>query len=383
MRFPVPGESDPFLGTRTEIPNVAITGTIASVDTRNGIIGVDLGIGIGYRPDVKLPLLQLSVLGSNSSWLRFMPQVGDVVTLVQNVNGNMHIVNFESINYKQLADADAADRFLFRELKGGEFEIRSSGLAAILGTREGILRLNGGTATLVLDRDGMEIDADAMLHKSVALACETRFGQVRRRLLPIDTEDSAVAGGVQREHRVFVARDVAGAAIPMVDAKLGDVVDDTTPFAPTIGSGGGPLRAHVRVYDAAGVTTAFELEVDALGNLEVTQSALATVLGIKLVGLLSSFLAQYKDFTFQPTTTIKLGGPGATEPVPLGTQLNTFLQGLTDALNSAVIATPMGPATFNPATLAALQVLKSTYLTSNVILSDVALTQKLPSPGSG
>jgi len=382
MREPIPGDEDPFHGSRDEIPGDAVDGVITAVDARNGILKVRIRQGGSVRDDVKLPMIQFSFALGRSSWFRFMPQVGDTVTLVQGMDGAMHIVNFEAINYGQLADEDAADQFLIRELKPGEYELRSAGRATIWGGADGTLRLAGGPVALTLSRDRLESILDGSLHKVTAFGSEVRFGEVRRQLLPTDTEESALSGGALREHRTYLAHDAGPVALPVVDAKFGDVVDDMTPFAPTVGSGGGPLRAHVRVYDAAGATVAFELEVDALGNVEATLSALATVLGVKLTGLSSPFLAQFRDFVLQPSTTIKLGGPGAIENVPLGVQLNQFLQALMDALNSAVIATAMGPASFNPATLATLSALKATYLTSNAILSDVSFTQKLASPGT-
>jgi len=383
MREPIPGESDPFMGVRTEIPDVAVTGTITAVNTRDGTVHVSLEDGgLGVRPGIQIPIFQFSYMRGTSSWFRFMPQRGDRITLVRNLNGRFHIVNYECLNYRQLANEDEGGQLLFRELKEGEYEIRSSGAAAIFGSKDGTLRLAGGPATITISRPDMSIEADATLHKVTSLACQIRFGEVRRLLLPTDLDETALAGGTQREYRLVVAKDAGVVDIPMVDVKVGDVVDDAAPFAPTIGSGGGPLRAHVRVYDAAGATVVYDLEVDALGNVEATQASTAAALGLKLVGLASSLLAQYRDFTFQPTTTIKLGGPGATENVPLGVQLSAFLQALMDALNSAVIATAMGPASFNPATLAAFAALKAAYLASNVILSDVAFTQKLSSPAT-
>jgi hypothetical protein len=382
MREPIPGDEDPFHGSRDEIPGVAVDGIITAVDPRNGILKVRIEQGSSVRPDIKLPMVQFSFALGRSSWFRFIPQVGDTVTLVQGMDGSMHIINFEAINYGQLADEDAADQFIYRELKAGEYELRSAGRATVWGSADGTLQLTGGPVSITLSKDRLESILDGSLHRQVVMGSEVRFGEVRRQLLPTDTEETALTGGTLREHRTYLAHDAGVAALPVIDIKLGDVVDDIAPFIPTMGSGGGPLRAHVRVYDAAGATLAFELEVDALGNTEATQASTAATLGLKLVGLLSPFLAQYKDFTLQPTTTIKLGGPSAIEPIPLGTQLNAFLQALMDALNSAVIATAMGPASFNPATLAALQALKGTYLTSNLILSDVSYTQKLPTPGT-
>lgn len=383
MRPPIPGDDDPFLGVRDEIPNVAITGTITAVDTRNGIVGVDVA-GLGHRNDVQIPLFQFSFLGDDgSSWFRFMPQVGDQVTLVQNVRGTMHIVNYECLNYRQLANANQANQFLFPELQQGEFEVRSAGLATIYGNKDGTLRIAGGPATFTLRRETLESELDATLQRFKAQSCEIRFGEVRRKLLPIDVEETALASGTLREFRLQVAQDVGFVALPMLDIKAGNVVNDTTPFAPTLGEGGGPLRAHVKVFDAAGTTTAFELQIDALGNVELTQSALATVLGLKIVGLASTMLAQYRDMVLQPSVSFKVGSTGSTENMVLGQQLKTLLTNLINTIETMVIATAMGPASPNPATVAALEALKAASVTSNLILSDYAFVSKLPTPGTG
>jgi len=381
MREPIPGDEDPFYGNRDEIPGCSVDGVITAVDPRNGVLKVRITQGGSVRDDVKLPMVQFSFALGRSSWFRMIPQVGDTVTLIQGMDGSMHIIAFEAINYGQLADEDAADQFLIRELKAGEYELRSAGRATIWGGADGTLQLTGGPVAITLSKDRLESVIEASLHRVVVAGSEQRFGEVRRLLLPTDPEESALAAGVYREARTFLAHDAGAVATPMVDVKVGDVVDDSTPFAPTVGSGGGPLRAHVRVYDAAGATVAFELEVDALGNVEATQSALATALGLKMVGLTSSLLAQYRDITLQPATVLRLGGPSANEPVPLGTQLNTLLQNLIDTLSTGVVLVAGSTGGFNPATVAALNALKA-YLASNAILSQVAFTQLAATPGS-
>lgn len=365
MRPSIPGEDDPFLGTREEIPQVAISGTIASVDTKKGTVGVRMGRGIGHRPDVKIPMFQLSFNLTASSWFRFMPQVGDNVTLVQNVDGSMHIVNYECLNYQQLSDADSQDEFLFRELKQGEFEVRSSGLASIFGSKTGTLRLAGGPATLTLNRKDQAADLSAPFIRMGALACEIRFGEVRRRVLPTDFEETALPGGAGtlREFRLVVAREAGPVALPMVEVALGDVLTETAPVYPPALSGfGSPVRAQARVFDPTGLLALFGLRVDALGNLEVVQGPTPT-----------------GQMTIQPGLSLRLGGPAAAEPVPLGLVLNTFLTNLITALQGAVVQTAVGPGTFNPATIAALAALLPQL---PLHLSTVVYTQLTPTPGA-
>lgn len=364
MRPSIPGEDDPFLGTRDEIPQSAISGTIASVDTRRGIVGVRLGRGVGYRPDVKLPMFQLSFNLTKSSWFRFMPQVGDNVTLVQNVDGSMHIVNYECLNYEQLANADAQDEFLFRELQQGEFEVRSSGFATIFGSKTGTLRLAGGPAVLTLNRKDQAADLSAPFIRMGALSCEIRFGEVRRRVLPTDFEETGMPGGTGtfREFRLVVAKDAGPVALPMVEVALGDVLTETPPAYPLALSGfGTPLRARATIKDPTGLLNLFGLQVDSAGNLEVRQAAIS---GGQMV--------------LQPGLRLLLGGPTATEPVPLGLMLNTFLTNLITVLASAVVQTPVGPGAFNPATIAALNALIPQLVSH---LSTVAFTQPAPTPG--
>jgi hypothetical protein len=357
----LPGEAwdDPDKGTRDEIPNVAVTGIIMSVDVHNGVVGVRLK-DVGYRNTVKLPIFQVSIKGTSSSWFRFMPQVGDIVTLVQNQNGAMHIVGYEVLNYQQIAKEDEAETFLFRELQQGEFEIRSKGMASIFGSDTGVLRLAGGPAILKLDRQNLEASLESPLIKQRAMACEIRFGEVRRRVLPTDFEDTALVGGTLREFRLVVAREVGPASLPMVDVKVGDVVQEIAPAYPLAVSGfATPLRVSARVLDPSGLLGLFGLRVDALGNLEVVQAV-----GGQMV--------------LQPGLTIRLGGSTATEPLVLGLVLNTFLTNLIAVLQGAVVATPVGPGTLNPATIAALQALIP-QLTAH--LSTVAFTQLTATPG--
>ena len=355
----IPGQIDPYFGARTGIPGSSIDGIIESVDTRNGVVNIRLGhSAIGTRNGVKIPFFQVSVLRSNSSWLRFMPQVGDRVNLVQGMDGRIHIMNYEVLNYKQLADADEEEEFLFRELKEGEYELRSAGAAEIFGSRSGILRMAGGASTLTLNRDDMIATLDAPLITANATSCQIRFGEVRRKVLPTDFGETALALGSQREFRLTVAKDILLASVPMVDIKLGDVVTDTTPFPVKPGGLGAPLRGEFRVFDPTGLIPMFSFRVDSGGSLEILQT----------VGTI----------TLQPGTILRLGGPASTEPVVLGLLLNTFLTNFINVLTAAVVQTAVGPGTFNPATIAALNALIPQLVTH---LSTVAFSQKTATPG--
>jgi hypothetical protein len=383
MRPILPGESDPFLGVRDEIPGVAIKCTVVAVDTRNGTVTLRLGGSLGQYPDVKIPLMQFSLNRTKSSWGRFMPQIGDLVTAVQDLDGDLHILNWECLNYRQIADADAEEQFIFRELKEGEFEWRSSGAATIFGSELGELRLTGGPVSVTLSKDQLEAVYDAPLHRAIAGGCESRFGEVRRKLLPTDVEESSILGGTLAESQTVVARSTGLVDTRLADVTLGDVAADFAPYTPALGPVGLPLRAQARLYDDLGATELFSFAVDNTGNVAWTQAATAVALGLKIAALASPLSVQFRDIELQPSLTLKFGSSASTEPFVLGTQLNAFLQSLVDTLKSAVVATATGPASFNPATIAALESLKTTYLNSNLILSDFIFGSKLPTPGAG
>lgn len=368
MRPTVPGETDPFHGTHEEIPGVAITGSITAVDARNGIVGVRFLTGGGQRPEVRIPMFQLSVMGANSSWFRFMPQVGDRVTLIQNVDGTMHIANYECVNYAQLADADQEDQFLFRPLKEGEFEIRSAGFASVFGSRLGELRLAGGPATLTLSRENLVATLDAPLVRATATSCEIRFGELRRKFLPTDTEETSIP--TFREFKLVVARDVVAAALPMVEVKMGDVVTEVPPYPPALSAlpTPSPLRTSMRVLDPTGLFALFGMRVDALGNLEIIQGPTPT-----------------GTMVLQPGLRLALGGPLATEPVALGLVLNANLTQLIGIISGAFSALATDAAV-TPATKAAASAAVTALglLIPQLVahLSTVAFTQLVATPGA-
>lgn len=354
------------------------TGQIVGIDEENGKLIVQL-LGSRQKYDVDAPTFGLSVRGVKSSWMRHMPQVKDYVDLSFGPDNRpkLHRVTAwkfraDSGGWAEIAKAAAANDgnlgLVWRKLKQGEFDCRSSGGAGYYFTADGHAVVEAGPTAIELDKNRFESFGTAGLWVRRGDGVELRYGEVKR-LLPGTFEETKVGvpglppnptAAAPKEWRRVLAFKTPPLGTPVLNIEIeeaGDVRDDLG--VPVVGPYGTPLRYRRRFFDASGVIEALKIEVDALGNTKVTQNAIAVPGGVEVVGgaaspLKTSFLSQEHNATtsykVQATTTCDIGGTagvninsgGTADSVMVrGTELATYFASKLSVLTAFG---PSGPA---------------------------------------
>lgn len=337
---------------------------IISVDTLNGQVTVRPAT-TSEEFKLQIPLGGFSLRGLNSSWQRYMPQRREYVKIEYGPDGTPEIVAYAAFGEefdpsgvrqgsraaprqslyataRRLAEANVNDfGLIFRELKEGEWDMRSAGGAEIYGTRNGTLSLaGGGGASLRLIKERQEELHRARLTKFDNDGVELRFGAVKRKLLPTDANESipkipnpgAIAGGsigvasTLREKREIIGFQVAPATpllrysdrdVGCVTTELGTPdlaipsllpgVTQLVPFPPN------PLRARERFYSIDGILPQLAVSVDFLGNAQIEQLPTAPI-GISLTASRLFLHANTTTATLAanlPFASVFLGSEGA------------------------------------------------------------------------
>ena len=285
MRDRLPGESDPFEGTRDGPMYLSriVRGQLTSPDTTNGRVQVQTNEVVGVR-DVTVPVLWFSGKGVRSSWGRYMPFGGENVHVAYRNDNTAVVVGYDANApgeaeqregwpfLNSLFDQQAAGYSSFKPLKPGEFDFKSSGDAYIQGTFDGTLYLSGGQAFIRMRKQSYTIDSKASAYKYNSETVAQRFGTVFRAGIPGDPE-APVGMGQYKEFLVDVNIPVPGAGTesPQSAAKLhmGDIVSDagieeTSPF-------GGNLRFRLSLGDALHLNEVFSCLIDNNGDVEIKQ----------------------------------------------------------------------------------------------------------------
>lgn len=356
MRRPPPYEGPYRRGSQNEEENKdrLVVAQIHSIDTKNGLATVRTSAGEEYT--VQIPM-KLSVQGRKSSWQRYMPQTWDSLkvdfTRENTPEAVAHAAPGEETTSTQGAlrqgryanvakmAADDLEGFgkIWRELKEGEWDMRSCGGAEIYGDRFGTLSLaGGGGAAIALDKNREEFRTRTRLSIFTHDGVEVRFGNVKRRIPPaIYSETEPVApnpgafpsvpgvASTLREFSVSVGWPTPPLGTPKLtywDMSAGTPTDSlglpevavpsvlpaatqVVPFPPN------PLRYRARFYPIAGLIPNLRVEVDALGNVQVEQLPAAAV-GISVTAA--------RLFLHANTTTACLASNLATRGVLLGSE---------------------------------------------------------------
>lgn len=349
-RDQIPGEYSPYEDVRNHerYHSRLVRGQIRSVNTDDGIATVDTIDVVGTR-QITVPPLWFSATGRTSAWGRYMP-MGDEVVDVAYRNDDTAVIN----NYDATAtqDRSAGWSFLrtlkeagnvpgiavFRNLKRGEWDFKSSGDAYIHGSNQGTLTLAGGQAFIKLDKLNYRMESRSSEFHQNSETAETRFGTVFRKALPTDLAESPVSSGVFKEFLVDVNFPLpTGTPSVQSRAKLhfGDILDNTT-LTPVLGKFGAPLRARISLGNTADLLEVFKLEIDALGNVDWVQSQPATQTSIitdqttvTLNGLLGRLFIELAG-----TTTVK---------VAIADHLQTLYTNLFNWLATHTHPTGVGP----------------------------------------
>jgi hypothetical protein len=337
-------QEERFFKSRTHIAQ------IVSVDDLNGRGTVRVAT-TGEEYTLTLPLGGFSINGISSSWMRYMPQRRDHVKLTFGPDNRPEIVGYAAFG-EEPDGADAASRQgghipkngayatvrrlaeqnvnglqIFRRLRPGEWDMRSTGGAEIYGNRFGTLTLSGGApAVVTLDKQHSEIRGRTGLTVLGGDGVEVRFGDVKRKLLPSSVVEEAVTvnpiGAIApKEFSVDVSYKTPPLGTPTLtfyDFAAGDVRGSAG--LPVAGPAALPLRARERFYDPSGLITTVSTEIDAIGNIQIRQIATALPLGYDAkfarVHLASSTFATLASDL--PVGGVYLGKEFATEPFVKG-----------------------------------------------------------------
>ncbi|APU88893.1 hypothetical protein Rctr197k_074 [Virus Rctr197k] len=367
------------LGTEEEwaFKSRTYTGQVKGVDTANGRLTVEL-LGSRERYTVDAPVQGLSIRGMKSSWQRHMPQVRDYVDVSFGPDNRPHLVRMtswmlaeDSGGWAQATAAAAQNSTTFgtiwRSLAQGEFDLRSAGGAGYYFSAGGHAVLEAGATVIELDKRRSESFGNAGLWVRRGDGVELRFGDVKR-LLPgtFDETPVTIAGPIvpnpagapaakEWKRTLSYLTPPLGVPVLYLDVEeAGDVRDDLG--IPVLQSSTSlPLRFRRRLYDATGLTPALTVEVDATGNVKVTQGDLAVVGGLEVAGgalspLQTSFFSATHEtqtsMALAAGTTLDLGGDagvnvnagGAADSAMVrGDQLSTYL------LTTLSVMTAWGP----------------------------------------
>lgn len=302
------------------------TGQILGIDEENGKLTVQI-LGSRQKYDVDAPVFGLSVRGVKSSWMRHMPQVRDYVDISFGPDNRprLHRVTTwkfrsDSGAWEEIAKTAAANDgnlgLVWRKLRQGEFDLRSSGGAGYYFTADGHATIEAGPTSIELDKNRSESFGNAGLWVRRGDGVELRYGDVKR-LLPGTFEESSVGtpglppnptAAAPKEWKRVLSFKTPPLGTPVLNIEIeeaGDVRDDLG--VPVVGPYGTPLRYRRRFFDASGLIEALKVEVDALGNTKVTQADLAVPGGLEVtLGALSPLKTAAFSQTHEAQTSMAL-----------------------------------------------------------------------------
>lgn len=354
---------------------------IQGIDETKGSCRVVVLDGLdSERGELEIPLGGFGIQNFKSSWMRYMPQINELVYVAFGPQNQARILGYATFpgGYEKIAGftRTAPTQFPtadFIRLRQGEWDMRSSGGAYIHGNRDGMLLLSTSPSVrLRLDKPNDEARAEAGLWITGGNGNFSRIGDVKRRL-PVafrESDLSSLEPTARKEWWLHLENPSLTGVEPSVilyDEQVGAVRDAVgAPYLSDL-LPGTPLRYRKKIWSigstSAFATSVFSEEVDALGNhkvdygiettnvevnggpatslnvsmlsmnVETTTSASVSALttakveGIVSAQLISNVLAQVN------AAVVQLGGPSAlSNPAVHGTVLFTILQTMIAAL---------------------------------------------------
>jgi len=269
----------PYHGMRDVPYDRVIVARINSVDSKLGNCTVEF-YGANRVETIEINFQYFSP----TAWIRIMPQEGALVILGITTGGAHEILGYKAGNY----EAVAREGRLFRELKPGEFEIMSSGLASIFGSASGVLYMSAKMTDFELDGVRNEAKLDTGLTKMSSGTDELRFGNVKRKLLPTDLEETDIGTPILRYKEFFIK--IMKSLLKSVSVKIGDVFEESIAIPTVDLRTGGILKAEIKFYDVTGVQYT-ELRVDSGGNVTI-QLPLGKTMAFQKLGDLAPLLKE-------------------------------------------------------------------------------------------
>lgn len=296
-------------------------GQIDSVDEEKGTADVIVG-GTHDKIKTTIPLAGLSISGPLSSWMRYMPSPGDFVQVGYGPRNELEILGYtafgvntsdDSTSYTgntaqrvrsegyasiaREASSDANGLAIFRKLRSGEFDARSTGGAGFWASREGTLVLEAGETTMTFNKANVDVRARSDMFAFGGDGTEVRFGDVKRKLLPTDFEESKVTPNLASALAPKELRVTVGYAVPPLGVEtsfasvaMGDVRDGFG--LPVLNTNTGlPDRVKAQFFDPAGALALTTVEVDVAGNMRIAPTTFTIATDLPASIKFGSFVA--------------------------------------------------------------------------------------------
>jgi hypothetical protein len=302
--------------------------------------------------------------GIKAGWGRYIPQIGDMLLVGFDTNGEPYALGYHAVYLPalDLQDRAASDRGGIGwgeesgvKLEPGDWDFMSKRNSRMMLTDK--VQLSSGPYTFQLDQSmGSSTLTSTLAITQYGDSSEERQGSVQRFILPTDSQETQIYGlfgTIAQESTNVIKRGTLAlpGGIEMARTSMGEVIDETT-FLPMVpitsypalnkltGTGTRMLRS---VKDPSGTTDFFTELVDDLGNYGIlattstgfqwnTPAATWTVLNLATDWTSStSFGITTPDMSIT-AASIALGGSAATDYLLKGTTymtaFNVFLQAL-------------------------------------------------------
>lgn len=316
--------------------NRVYLGQIDQIDTVRGTCSIVIFDGLDTtRDNIELPRLGFSMNGHQSSWIRYMPQFasqvggsstdgggGDMVYVAFGPRNEARIVGFATDVgvYGELVDERANNPANvpaeFSPLEMGEWDLRSSGGAYVLGNRAGQLLLAAGpTVQMRFDKQNNEVRTESGLWKLGGGGSFVKLGDVKRTLLPTDfkeTDVSILDPTTTKEFNLHL-ENFLPVPTAIMDLQMGAVRNGKGVPIPSL-NGGLPLRHRHKIYVPEQPSADPELievfsdEIDADGNRSTTH---LTAENIELTAPTSTVNEVVLNRGIEASGTVDLAAGGA------------------------------------------------------------------------
>lgn len=209
---------------------------ITDVDTKKGTCSIAFFDQVGFRDHVPLPVVGMS----RNAWIRYMPQVNDVVMVGLRGNDQAVILGWYPYNYDHRTDhftkeernaAGGEDPEMGQEIAPGEIDARSAGGAYLRLNNIGDILLMGAQGRLQIN--GLEGSLEQVFKATKWESGQSvmRFGSpyrpfplINHRELPTGAVGQPVAGPAPYQERRTEIRDSAGNLL--VSESVGTAFDE-------------------------------------------------------------------------------------------------------------------------------------------------------------
>lgn len=277
---------------------------VTDVHIQKGTVSVEFE-SLPYVRDVVIPLLGLSLPSPASatdttyqlktSWGRYIPQVGDIILVGFDTNGECYSIGYHAVFYERFKQIDDEreprggigwDEGSGKKLAPGDWDFKSSRNSSLyLGDK---VKLASGPHSILIDKPNGRISTtSSLIQENYGSGGQIRRGGASRTLTPVSPTETylfSLLPGNQlnpaQESLDVVKYGTLAGQIEVSRIAQGEVIDEDTktPMVPAISPTLAPLRQlvgpavrHLRSSkDPTGLINLWVEAVDSLGNYGVS-----------------------------------------------------------------------------------------------------------------